>query len=168
MSLSQHKPDPTPAQEVRFATSVEGFPVAQFGDTAFAMLPGRDDKHFLGHAWRPRRPLQELVRKDFYGHGDVLADQEAFCAKVREQAGHAREKRALGRREIRSRINTSTEPYTGLANLPDPLFQTGQPGAAGFVVIGRGVDLQPLAGPSDRYPPIYQYPVDQLALPGRP
>ncbi len=106
MTFPQKQPDLASAPEVRFATSADGFPVALLGDTAFAMLPGRGETHFLGLAWRVRRPLAELVREDFYGYGGLLADQEAFRAKVLEQAAHHREKRALGRREVRSHANT--------------------------------------------------------------
>ena len=43
--------------------------------------------------------MAQWCRTDFYGHGDDLADESAFRAKVLEQAEHHREKRALGRRE---------------------------------------------------------------------
>ena len=132
MSLSRHKTDPTPAQEVRFATSAEGLPVAQFGDTAFAMLPGRDGTHFLGHAWRIRRPLDELLRKDFYGHGGVLADQEAFRAKVLEQAEHIRERQALGRHEIRSHANTPWGPSQGATVFAEGVVCHSTAGHGGF------------------------------------
>lgn len=132
MSFSQHKPDSTPAPEVRFATSAEGFPVAQFSDTAFAMLPGRDETYFLGHACRPRRPLEELIRKDFYGHCGVLADQEAFRSKVLEQAEHAREKRALGRREIRSHANTPWGPSQGATVFAEGVVCHSTAGHGGF------------------------------------
>ena len=98
MTDPQPESSPTaPVPGVRFATSADGFPVAQVGDSAFAMLPGRCETHFLAMAWRVRRPLHELVRNDFFGHGGVLADEEAFRAKVLEQAEHAREiHKALG------------------------------------------------------------------------
>lgn len=106
MTFPQSEPDRAAAPEVQFATSAEGFPVARVGDTAFAMLPGRGETNFLATAWCVRRPLAELVRNDFYGHGGELAGEESFRAKVLEQAGHAREKRALGRREVRCHANT--------------------------------------------------------------
>ena len=79
MTFTQREPDSAPPPDVRFATSAEGFPVALVGETAFAMLPGRGETHFLGLAWRIRRPLEELVRKDFYGHGGVLAHNDEDC-----------------------------------------------------------------------------------------
>ncbi len=132
MTSDQEGPDLTPGPEVRFAISLEGFPVAQFGDTAFAMLPGRAETFFLGHAWRIRRPLEELLRKDFYGHGGVLVDQEAFRAQVLEQAEHAREKRALGRREIRSRIYTPWGPSQGATVFAEGVVCHSTAGHGGF------------------------------------
>jgi hypothetical protein len=55
-----------------------------------------------------------------------------------------------------------------LANLLDPSFERGLPGSSGFVVVGRRIEPQDLAGSSDRYAPIHQHSVDQLALAGRP
>lgn len=110
MTFPQSEPDRSTAPEVRFATSAEGFPVAQVGDTAFAMLPGRGETFFLATAWCVCRPLAELVRNDFYGHGGELAGEEAFRAKVFEQAEHAREMRALGRREVHTHANTPWGP----------------------------------------------------------
>ncbi|WP_338611046.1 hypothetical protein V6617_18600 (plasmid) [Pelagibacterium nitratireducens] len=107
MTLPQTQPDSTAPPEVHFATSAEGFPVAHLGDTAFAMPAGHGETHFLATTWRVRRPLAVLVRNEFYGHGEALAGEEAFRAKVLEPAGHAGEKRALGRREIRSHANIS-------------------------------------------------------------
>ena len=59
-------------------------------------------------------------------------------------------------------------PHARLANLLDPSFQRGLPGTAGLGMVGRGVELEDLAGPSDRYAPIHQHPFDQLALADRP
>lgn len=89
-----------------FGTSADNVPVARLTDTVYAMLPGRGDSHFLGFAWRISRPLHDLRRSDFFGHGGVLPDEAAFRAKVLEQAEHARELRILNRREIHSRETT--------------------------------------------------------------
>ncbi|WP_404406959.1 DUF7007 domain-containing protein [Pelagibacterium halotolerans] len=132
MTLPQAEPDSTAAPEVHFATSAEGFPVARVGDTAFAMLSGRGETHFLGTAWHARRPLAELVRDDFYGHGGALADEEAFRAKVLEQAGHAREKRALGRREVRSHANTPWGPSQGATVFAEGVVCHSTAGHGGF------------------------------------
>ncbi len=113
MTFAQSEPDTIALPDVQFATSAEGIPVARVGDTAFAMVPGRVETCFLATAWCVRRPLAELVRNDFYGHGGELAGEEAFRAKVLEQAGHAREKRALGRREVRCHANTPWGPSQG-------------------------------------------------------
>ena len=132
MSFPRHKPGSMPAPEVRFATSAEGFPVALVGETAFAMLPGRSDTHFLGLAWRTRRPLEDLVRKDFHGHGGVLVDEDAFRAKVLEQAEHTREKRALGRREVRSHASTPWGPSQGATIFAEGVVCHSTAGHGGF------------------------------------
>ncbi|MAS07145.1 MAG: hypothetical protein CL534_20985 [Ahrensia sp.] len=132
MTFTQREPDSAPPPDVRFATSAEGFPVALVGETAFAMLPGRGETHFLGLAWRIRRPLEELVRKDFYGHGGVLAHKDAFRAKVLEQAEDVREKRALGRRDVRSQANTPWGPSQGATVLADGVLCHSTAGHGGF------------------------------------
>ena len=132
MTFPQSEPDTIAPPEVQFATSAEGFPVAQVGDTAFAMLPGRGDTHFLATAWRVRRPLDELIRNDFYGHGAELAGEEAFRAKVLEQAEHAREKRALGRREVRTHANTPWGPSQGATVFAEGVVCHSTAGHGGF------------------------------------
>ncbi len=132
MTLPQKEPDSAPAPEVRFATNADGFPVALVGETAFAMLPGRGETHFLGLVWRTRRPVEELVRNDFYGHSGVLADEEAFRAKVLEQADHAREKRALGRREVRCDGNTPWGPSQGATVFAEGVVCHSAAGHGGF------------------------------------
>lgn len=89
-----------------FGISAEGFPVSRVGDNAFAMLPGRNGRHYLASGWRIRRPLAEWRRDDFYGHSGELADEAAFRARVLEHAEHQRERQALGRRAISSRVHT--------------------------------------------------------------
>ncbi|MHA7777877.1 DUF7007 domain-containing protein [Roseibium sp. M-1] len=118
--------------EVDFATSAEGFPVARVGDTAFALVPGRGETYFLATAWRVRRPLGELVRNDFYGHVGVLAGEEAFRAKVFEQAEHARKKLVLGRREIRCHANTPWGPSQGATVFAEGVVCHSTAGHGGF------------------------------------
>jgi len=91
---------------ILFGRSAEGFPIAQVGETAFAMLPARDGQHYLATAWRLARPLAEWRRSDFYGNSGRLPDETAFRARVLENAEHQRERAALGRIEIHSRIHT--------------------------------------------------------------
>lgn len=83
---------------VEFGLCKEGFAVARVGETAFAMLPGRDGRH-LASGWRISRPLAEWRRSDFYGHNGELSDEAAFRARVGENAEHQRERNALGRCE---------------------------------------------------------------------
>jgi hypothetical protein len=132
MTFRQSEPDTMVLPDVQFATSAEGFPVARVGDTAFAMLPGRGETYFLATVWCVRRPLDELIRNDFYGHGGVLAGEEAFRAKVLEQAEHAREKRALGRREVRCHANTPWGPSQGATVFAEGVVCHSTAGHGGF------------------------------------
>jgi len=91
---------------VSFGLSADGLRVALVGDTAFAMVPGRDGKHFLASGWRITRPIEQWRRDDFYGHSGDLADEADFRARVMENAEHQREKRALGRRDVHSSAYT--------------------------------------------------------------
>lgn len=92
--------------QIEFGRTADGILVAHVADTAFAMLPARDGRHYLATGWRIGRPMAEWKRSDFYGHAGELADEAAFRGKVAENAEHQREKRALGRREIGSTANT--------------------------------------------------------------
>ncbi|AMS45387.1 DUF7007 domain-containing protein [Aminobacter aminovorans] len=91
---------------VMFGRSREGFPVALVGDNAFAMVPGKDSRHYLATGWRIARSLDEWARSDFYGHSGELADEAAFRARVEENALHQQQRAALDRREISSRAHT--------------------------------------------------------------
>lgn len=92
--------------KVSFGRSADGFPVARVADTAFAMLPGRNGRHYLGLGGKIARPFAEWRRCDFYGHSGELANEAAFRARVIENAEHQRERQALGRREIFTRVHT--------------------------------------------------------------
>ena len=92
--------------QIEFGRAADGILVARVADTAFAMLPARDGRHYLATGWRIGRPMAEWKRSDFYGHTGELADEAAFRAKIAENAEHQREKRALGRREISSTAST--------------------------------------------------------------
>ncbi len=134
---SQPRPGGTPDPSgIRFATSADGFPVARLGDTAFAMLAGREARHFLATCWFVRRPLEDLTRNDFYGHGGQLDDEAEFRAKVLEQAEHDREKRALGRREIRSRAQTPWGPSQGATVFAEGIVCHSTAGHGGFHLAG--------------------------------
>ena len=59
---------------VSFGRSADGLLVALVGDTAFAMAPAREGRHYLVTGWRIHRPMSEWTRSDFYGHSGELAD----------------------------------------------------------------------------------------------
>ena len=99
--------NPTPASAgVLFTRTHDGLLVAKVRDTAFAMMPTRNDRYYLASAWRLSRPMEEWSRADFYGHGGELTGEAAFRARVYENAEHQRQRAALGRREIRTGANT--------------------------------------------------------------
>ncbi|WP_419906371.1 DUF7007 domain-containing protein [Hoeflea sp.] len=118
--------------DVEFGTSAGGFPVARLADTAYAMLPGRDGTHHLAAAWFVRRPLHELVQGDFNGFHGALADEAAFRAKMTEKAEHIREKKAFGRREIRSQANTPWGPSQGATVFAEGIACHSTAGHGGF------------------------------------
>jgi hypothetical protein len=117
---------------VSFGRSADGLPVALVGDTAFAMVPGRDGRQFLATGWRIGRPIEQWRRNDFYGHSGELADESEFRARVAENAEHQREKRALGRREIRSSANTPWGPSQGATVYAEGVTAHSTAGHGGF------------------------------------
>ena len=117
---------------VSFGTSADGLSVALVGDTAFAMVPGREGRHILVTGWRIGRPIEQWRRDDFYGHSGELADDSEFRARVAENAEHQREKRALGRREIRSSANTPWGPSQGVTVYAEGVTAHSTAGHGGF------------------------------------
>ncbi|MEO8669361.1 MAG: hypothetical protein ABI399_12650, partial [Bauldia sp.] len=100
LQTSPASPEALDASGVSFGQSADGMLVALVGENAYAMAPGRDGRHYLVSGWRIARPMAEWTGTDFFGRGGDLADEDAFRAKILEQAEHQREKRGLGRREI--------------------------------------------------------------------
>ena len=119
---------------VSFGRSADGLPVALVGEHAFAMAPARDGRHYLVTGWRIRRPIAEWKRDDFYGHSGDLADENAFRAKVLENAEHQRERIALGRREERSRASTPWGPSQGATIYADGVVFHSTAGHGGFLL----------------------------------
>ncbi|UVK49137.1 hypothetical protein BPNPMPFG_006858 (plasmid) [Mesorhizobium sp. AR07] len=120
--------------EVSFGRSADVLLVARVGDTAFAMVPGGDGKHFLATGWRIARPIAEWRRDDFYGHAGQLADEATFRAKVLEQAEHRCEKFALGRREERSSASTPWGSSQGATVYADGVVLHSAAGHGGFLL----------------------------------
>jgi hypothetical protein len=124
---------PSPLSDhVSFGRSADGLLVALVGDTAFAMAPARDGRHYLVTAWRVHRPMEEWKRNDFYGHSGELADEAAFRARVLENAEHQREKRALGRKEICSRASTPWGASQGATLYAEDVVFHSTAGHGGF------------------------------------
>ncbi len=119
---------------VSFGRSADGMPVALVGEHAFAMAAARDGRHYLVTGWRIRRAMAEWKRDDFYGHSGELADENAFRAKVLENAEHQREKVALCRREERSRASTPWGPSQGATVYADGVVFHSTAGHGGFLL----------------------------------
>lgn len=118
--------------EASFGRSADGLLVALVGDTAFAMVPGREGKHFLASGWRIGRSMPEWTRSDFYGHSGELADEAVFRAKVMENAEHQREKRDLARQDIRSSTNTPWGASQGATIYAEGVVAHSTAGHGGF------------------------------------
>ncbi|RUV54156.1 hypothetical protein EOA85_26000 [Mesorhizobium sp. M5C.F.Ca.IN.020.29.1.1] len=118
--------------EVEFGRSADGLLVALVGETAFAMLPASDGRHYLATGWRIRKPFAQWTRSDFYGHCGELADEAAFRAKVEENAEHQRDERALGRVETASRIGTPWGPSQGATVYAEGVVFHSTAGHGGF------------------------------------
>ncbi|MBJ7407472.1 MAG: hypothetical protein JHD07_30890 [Bradyrhizobium sp.] len=118
--------------EVEYGRSAENFLAARVGETAFAMLPARGGGHYLASGWRIGRPIAEWHRADFYGHSGALADEAAFRSKVAENAEHQREKRALGRKDVRFAANTPWGASQGATLYADGVVRHSTAGHGGF------------------------------------
>lgn len=115
-----------------FGHSADGVLVALVGDNAYAMMPGREGKHYLASGWRLVRPMAEWTRSDFYGHGGDLADESAFRSKVLEQAQHIEERRRLGRRDIPGGAHTPWGPSQGGTVYAEGITSHSTAGHGGF------------------------------------
>lgn len=137
---------------VSFGRSADGMLVALVDDHAFAMAPARDGRHYLVTGWRIRRAMAEWTRDDFYGHSGELADEDAFRAKVLEQAEHHREKLALGRREIRSTASTPWGPSQGSTVFAEGVICHSTAGHGGFHLSAeRNAKVHPLLRAADGF-----------------
>ena len=152
-SLSSLSPISTPdSSGVSFGASADGMLVALVGDHAFAMTPAHDGRHYLVNGWRIRRPMAEWTRDDFYGHGGDLADEDAFRARVLEQAEHSREQTALCRREIRSSAHTPWGPSQGATVYADGVTFHSTAGHGGFHLSAkRNARVHPMLRASDAF-----------------
>ncbi|MET4176984.1 hypothetical protein [Bradyrhizobium sp. LA6.12] len=119
-------------QGVSFGRSADGLLVALVGETAFAMAPIRDGRHFLVTGWRISRPMGEWTRSNFYGHSGELADEVAFRARVLENAEHQRERRMLGRVEVHSRDHTPWGASQGATVYAEGVAAHSAAGHGGF------------------------------------
>ncbi|MDA9537454.1 hypothetical protein ACM41_15005 [Bradyrhizobium sp. CCBAU 21362] len=117
---------------VAFGRGADGLLVALVGETAFAMVPARDGRHYLVTAWRIPRPMGEWTRSDFYGHSGELADEAAFRAAVLENAEHQRERKMLGRVEVYSRAHTPWGASQGATLYAEGIERHSTAGHGGF------------------------------------
>lgn len=118
--------------EVEYGRTADGMLAARVADTAFAMAPAREGRHYLVTAWRICGPIVEWKRASFYGHSGELANEAVFRARVEENAGHQREKRALGRRDIHSTAHTPWGPSQGATIYVEGITAHTTAGHGGF------------------------------------
>jgi hypothetical protein len=120
-----------------FGHSRDGMIVALVGEMAFAMAPARAGRFIFVTSWRPRKPMDEWTREDFYGHSGELANEAAFRARVLESAEHERERRALSRKEIHSAANTPWGPSQGATVYAEGIICHSTAGHGGFHLSGE-------------------------------
>jgi hypothetical protein len=110
MSALIHDLTPTGATsddpDVEFGRSADGLLLARVANLVYAMLPSRGGTYFMASAWQLRRPLSELRRDDFHSHYGTVDTEEAFRARMTEQAGHNLELKALSRTVTRTACHT--------------------------------------------------------------
>jgi hypothetical protein len=137
---------------IEYGRSAEGFLVARIGETAFAMIPAREGRHYLAAGWNLRRPLGEWTRADFFGHCGDLADEAAFRSRVEENAEHQREKKALGRTEIRSRAHTPWGSSQGATIYAEGVTRHSTASHGGFhLSVERNAEISHLLRAQDGY-----------------
>lgn len=137
-------PASTPLPVVEFGRSADNLLVARVGDTAFAMLPTGDGRHFLATGWRLSRPLGEWTRSDFYGHCGQVADEAAFRALVADNAEDQREVAALGRQELIVRENTPWGASQGATHYAEGVLFHSTASHGGFQLTpGRNDSIHP-------------------------
>ena len=132
-------PSPAPDEAagtpgVSFGRSADGLLVALVGETAFAMAPARDERHYLVTACRIARPMDEWTRDDFYGHSGELADEAAFRNAVLENVEHQRERKMLGRVEEHSRVHTPWGASQGATVYAEGVTAHSTAGHGGFML----------------------------------
>lgn len=135
MTASSHTHRNQPAPEfpaVAFGRGADGLLVALVGETAFAMAPARDSRHYLVTAWRISCPMAEWKRSDFYGHSGEIADEAAFRVAVLENAEHQRELKMLDRVEVYSRAHTPWGASQGATLYADGVERHSTAGHGGF------------------------------------
>lgn len=131
--------------EIEFGRSTEGLPLARVAETAFAMLPGRDGRHYFASGWKIDRPLEQWRRSDFHGLSGELTDEAAFRARVFEQAEHRREREALCRVELQSRSQTPWGTSQGATRYAEGVESHSTAGHGGFQLsAGRNRMVHPL------------------------
>lgn len=122
---------------VEFGRSADDLPVARVGDTAFAMLPNGEGRHFLATGWRLKRPLEEWTSHDFFGHCGLVVDEAAFRVLVNDNAEHQREVAALGRKEVIVQVNTPWGPSQGATLYAEGVLFHSTAGHGGFQLTPR-------------------------------
>ncbi|WP_454885416.1 DUF7007 domain-containing protein [Sphingomonas oryzagri] len=90
---------------IEYGTTADGLIAARIGDIAYVALPV-DGGFSLASGWRLSRPIAQWSSADVYGSEGRVPDQAAFHAHVEDVATHLRQRAALGRKGMESRIST--------------------------------------------------------------
>ena len=91
--------------QASFHRTHEGAFAARVGDLAFLAAP-EGERFRVRSAWRFRPAPESWTRREFPDHGTLVDDEAAFIAHVETSAEHCRQLQALGRREVRLRLET--------------------------------------------------------------
>lgn len=97
----------TPAAKIAavFGRTEAGLLAGQVEDLAFLATPHTAGLRVFS-SWQTRKPLAAWTVDDFYGADGIVADEEAFRARVEEEADHQREAHLLGRRSLPAGVAT--------------------------------------------------------------
>jgi len=93
-----------------FHRTAEGVLAARVAEIAFLALHTEGERLRVGYASGLASVPERWTPRDFYGHGPIVEGEAGFRAYVEERAEHYRQLQALGRRDVRIRIETPWGP----------------------------------------------------------
>ena len=93
-----------------FHRTAEGRLAASVADIAFLALPAEGEGLHVAYASNLASPPEHWTRRDFYGHGPLVAGEAGFRVHVEERAEHYRQLADLNRRDVKIRATTPWGP----------------------------------------------------------